>query len=236
MILVTLAALLGAACDDRGPDPAGAAPAPAGYSGYIVYIADGVWDPADPSVTTPTLADHARTTWGFSDGEFDQFNADARSFYSQRFGVDLDDPANAERLSVVTYVADDRVRYRVVTMANHEVPPEGWPVSDAGYLVTIVDPAGFELGGEFAGVFVPTGVTMVYGRYQFETDRGESIAIAFQSLTPYLTDGFGIGAFRCGLASEALGAGEAFGAFHLAQLPNGEFSSTVRNVLTFPGP
>jgi hypothetical protein len=229
---VILAALLSFACDE-GSDPTHAAPAPAGYSDYLVYIGDGSWDPADPSYTPPTLADIQRDLWKYSDAEVQQFEADAAAFFLARFGVDVDDPANAERIVFGPALADPRALYRVVTMAEREVPPEGWPVSDAALLVTIVDPAGFELGGEFAGVTAPAGSTMTFGRYHITTDTGEAIEIDFRSLAPYTIDAFGAAVVRCEVSSALLGEGEGNAMFRLSQGLDGTFSVTIRNVLTF---
>jgi hypothetical protein len=220
------------ACDAPA-DSSSAAAAPTGYSNYMVFIQDGSYDPADPDVALPSKEEFQRDTWKLSDDEIVQFEADAKAFFVERFGVDVDDPANADRITYDFYIIDPRANYRVVTMANREVPPEGWPVSDAYYGVIIVDPNGYELGGELAGYTVPVGSALAYGRYQIETDAGESIPIAFQSTSPFTFDAFGTMTFRCELASEEFGAGEASGVWHGTQENNGLFSVNLRNVLTF---
>jgi hypothetical protein len=235
MLALTLTSLLVVACDDgnRGDDPIGAAPAPDDYSSYIVFIGDGTWDPADPSFTAPTMAEIQRELWNFSDAEIEQYEVEAKAFFAARFGIDIDDPANAERITFTSYAADPRMRYRIVTMANRVVPQEGWPVSDAAFLLIVADPAGFELGGEFAGFTVPAGTTMTYGRYHIDTGDGEPLLIDFQSLSPYALDAFGVGAIRCELFSDELGTGEANAAYRLIQKPDGNLELTASNVLTF---
>ncbi len=223
--------LLMTACD--APDAAAPAPTPEPFAGFIVYVADGVWNPAT-SEPPLTLEQTQRERWGLSDAEIASYRAEAAAFYEQRFGVDIDDPANAERVHVLSFGCDPRLAYRVVTMAGREVPPEGWPICDAGYLVTITDPNGFELGGEFAGLHAPVGASMSFGRYQIDTG-GEPLDVAFRSLTPYVSDPYGAAAIRCEIDSPQLGVGEANLVFKLDQLPSGEFALMIRNVLTFDG-
>jgi hypothetical protein len=231
-----MALLLGSlsviACDDR-QDPVNATPAPNGYSNLVVFLGDGTWDPADPNFTAPTMEEVQREKWGFSDAEIQQYEADAKAFFVERFGLDVDDPANADRLLWTPYAADPRMRYRVVSMANHVVPAEGWPVTDSAFLLSVVDPAGFELGGEFAGVMVPVGTRVTYGRYWFDTGEGDPISIDFRSIHPYGVDAFGVIPVRCELSSEQLGSGIANATGLLSQEPGGNFSLSAGNVLTF---
>lgn len=233
--VLALALTLSAGCDqpDADADADAATPTPEPYSGFVVYVADGVWDPADPNYTLPTLPDAQRELWGFSDADIQQYELDAAAFYSERFGIDVNDPANAERLMYAPFGCDPRLAYRVVTMAGRTVPPQGWPVCDAGYLLTIIDPAGFELGGEFVGLTAPAGASMAFGRYHIETDTDEALTIAFKSLSPYVNDPYGIAAIRCDLDSPQLGKGQANLVFKLDQTPTGEFALMIRNVLTF---
>jgi hypothetical protein len=231
-IALTLTSILATACDD-GKEPVNATPAPEGYSNLIVFIGDGVWDPTDPNFVAPTMEEVQREYWGFSDADVQQYEADAKGFFLTRFGIDVDDPANADRILFIPYAADPRMGYRVVSMANRVVPAEGWPVIDAAYIVTIVDPAGFELGGDFAGVTVAADTRVTIGRYYIDTGEGDPLLIDFQSVSPYNLDPFGLGAIECELSSEQLGAGEAYAAYRLGQQPSGDFALTASTVLTF---
>jgi hypothetical protein len=232
ILVLPLVSLL--ACDAPADGASTATPPPAGYSEYLVFIQDGSYDPADPSFEPPTKQAMEREVWGFSEAEAAQFEVDAKAFFLDRFGVDVDDPANVDRITYDFYILDPRANYRVVTMANRVVPPEGWPVSDAYYGVIITDPAGYELGGEFTGITVPVGSALAYGRYQIETDAGEKIPIEFQSTSPFTFDVFGTMSFRCDLFNEELGGvGEASGIWHGTQAANGHFMVNLRNVLTW---
>ena len=230
-ILSTLSvALLFVGCDAADEELLGAPPAP--YTGLIVYVADGVWDPAGPDDPSLTLAETQREVWGLSEAEIEAFEAETTAFYAQRFGIDLDLDAPDASVQIRSFGCDPRLAYRVVAMAGREVPPEGWPVCDAGYLLTVVDPDGLELGGELAGSIAPAGASMAFGRYQIETDA-EPLTVAFKAVTPYLSDPYGDSAIHCELDSPELGHGEAYLVFSLDQLMSGEFAVTIRNVLTF---
>jgi predicted enzyme related to lactoylglutathione lyase len=234
LLCAPLALALGAACDPSNEDAdASVRQPPEPYSEVVVYVADGVYNPADPSVVPPTLEQNQRELWGLSDAEIAQYEVDAFAFYSERFGIDVDDPANADRLSLTRFGCDPRLAYRVVMMAGRVVPPEGWPVCDAGYLLTITDPEGVELGGEFQGQTAPVGASMAFGRYHIETDTDEAITISFRAISPYIADPYGNSAIRCELDSPQLGEGEANLVFRLDQRPSGEFAFSIRNVLNF---
>ena len=236
LLALALLVIPSAGCDagsDSSTDSAAAAPAPDDYDHYIVYVAGGDYDPNDPDNPQPTLEQIQREVWGFSDAEIEAFEADAKAFYLERFGIDADDPANAERILLTTFTADPRARYRVATMSEHEVPTEGWPVSDGALNLVIVDPEGFELGGEFEGQHAPAGSFLSFGRYDIHLDDGEQLPIYFKSVSPIVVDPYGLGAFLCDLSSETLGEGQAYGVYQLTQQLDGTISAYGRNVLTF---
>lgn len=218
-------------CDRAADDEPGAPPEP--YSAMLVYVADGAWDPALVDEDTLSLERTQREVWGLEDADIDAFESEVRGFYSQRFGLDVDDPEAGERFVITTYGCDPRLAYRVVVMSEREVPPAGWPVCDGGYLLTIIDPEGVQLGGEFEGQVAPPGASMAFGRYHIETDTGEVLSIGFRSLTPYVSDPWGNASIRCELDSPELGTGVANLVYRLDQLESGEFTLMIRNVLTF---
>lgn len=236
LFTLTLSFLSICACEDAmsgGTCDAGSvAPAPENYSTFIVYVADGSWDPADTSYVPPTLEELQRDSWGWGDAEIATFEADAKAFFNSRFGIDVDDPANEGRLTFVPVVLEPRARYRVVTMSDRDVPPEGWLLSDGSFQVVFQDPAGYELGGDLPGIVVPAGGFLTWGRYQIETGD-EPIEIWFKSLSALVADATGLGSFRCELESEDYGAGISFGVFRQIQDTNGDIAFDIRNTLTF---
>jgi hypothetical protein len=209
-------------------------PPPQEYSIAITLVADGIYDPADPNgPVQPTLEQVQREDWGFDDAAIAQWGADANAFFLDRFGVDVDDPALADRISVGDYVVDSRANYRVISMSDRMVSPAGWPTSDASRAIFVLDPAGLELGGEFEGVVAPVGSALTFGRYVIHPDEGEPIHIDFQSANYMPITNVGTGVAHCELFSDTLGVGEAFVGFHFTQLPDGRFSSDYRNVHLF---
>ncbi len=230
-IPVLLATL--AACDGAEAEPTGNPP-PQDYSTAITLIADGAYDPADPNgPVQPTFEQVQREAWGFDDAAIAQWSADADAFFLDRFGIDVDDPALVERISVGDYVVDSRANYRVIAMSDRLVPPEGWPTSDASRAIFVIDPAGLELGGEFEGIVAPAGAALTFGRYVIHPDEGEPIHIDFQSANYMGFTTVGTGVAHCELFSDTFGVGEAFVAFRQTQLQDGRFSSDYRNVQLF---
>ena len=230
-LCLCLALTLLASCDEGTEDKASATPD--SYSALLIYVADGVWNPADAAAAEATLERAQREVWGLSDEQIAAYELETKGFFVERFGLDLDDPANAERLQLIPFGCDPRIAYRVVTMAGRSVPAEGWPLCDAGYLLTVIAPEGVELGGDFEGRLAPSGSTFAYGRYYIDAGAEQDMRIDFRSITPYLADPFGVSAIRCEVDSAELGSGEANIVYKLDQLPDSQFQVMVRNVLTF---
>ncbi|MBK8258927.1 MAG: hypothetical protein IPK82_40490 [Polyangiaceae bacterium] len=208
-------------------------PAPADYSGYLTFVADGSFDPADPNYTPPTLEDVMRDTFKLTDEEAVQVEAGAKAFFISRFGVDVDDPANQTRIFYLRSAVDPRANYRAVTFSGYNVPEEGFVMRDIGFGAVVTDPAGFDLGGEFAGIHVPPGTTLSYGRYRVQVSDTEAVEIGFAASAPGVPDMLGNTAFRCDLDSEVLGKGDASLVVNIGQDPNGLVHWHIRNVLLF---
>lgn len=236
-LLLSMSLLPMSSCETGGPDGELAGePAPAPpveYSTYIVYVADGTYDPADPNWDPVTLDELERDDWGWSDSRSAEFEDESKEFFLQRFGVDVDDPANEGRMRFIPVVLEPRARYRVVTMSDRYVPPEGWLLSDGAWQVHFDDPDGYELGGEFQGYVAPPGAFLTYGYYQIEAHDSDPIIIGFKSFSPLFSDDTGLGVFRCELWSDDFGTGVGHGVFRQYQTPNGDVTFDIRNVLTF---
>ena len=238
-------AALVSACEggSGGDGDAGAdgASLPTEFAQYLVYVADGVYDPADPNWEEVTLEDVQRGDWGWNDQQIADFEQDAKDFFLERFGVDVDDPANEGRFHFAPVLLEPRARYRVTTMGGRDVGPEGWLLSDGAWQVIFDDPDGYELGGTLPGYVVPATGFLVYGYYQIVPTEGEGepFFIGFKSFSPLITDPTGLGVFRCqiwadpGELSEEAHSGVAHGVFRLHQEDDGMTSFNIRNVLTF---
>lgn len=156
----------------------GITPTPEQYSEYLVLIADGVFDPA---ATHPEVAgcdeslifcdgEHfQKEVMGRTDAEIAEKEAEAKGWFAQRFGIDVDDPADAARVDFFMWTADPRWNYRVYTWSGRNVPSGGYEVRDGGWAVMVTDPDGYTLGGELDGVEVAEGDMAVFGEYNILT-------------------------------------------------------------------
>jgi hypothetical protein len=204
---------------------------PAGFDAFLVYMANGIYDPNDADYTVPDGAYFHRDIMGRSDDEIEQNRADAIAFFKQRFGIDVVDN---EDVMFTSFTFDPRNEYRAYVIAGRDVPPEGWTVRDGGWSAAVVNPDGLTLGGEYDGVHVPQGAMMVFGDYNIDVPGEDPIIIHYQSGGPIFPTDQGI-QFHCELISEDFGQGLAQGISAGAVQADGLFHANVRNVLTFPG-
>ncbi|MFT7560032.1 MAG: hypothetical protein ACI93R_001947 [Flavobacteriales bacterium] len=172
---------------------------------------------------------------GYSDEQIDQNRLDAIDFFQERFGLDA---VNDPRLYLTGFQIDPAADYRAVLASGNEKTRNGYPILDGGWAVAVVDPAGIELGGEFAGTVVPAGTMFAAGgSYVLKRDRGyghSDIIIDYQSRGPMQPVGTG-GVINCEVTSAEFGKGVAWGYFEFHPLANGQVAAQVRNVVTFPG-
>ncbi len=241
-----------ASSDTAGPP----SPAPTGYVKYLVYIANGVYNPNDPTFVAPTGDYFLHTVMGFNDQQIAAWRAKLTTFFQQRFGLDFSQGDTSNNVSITgTFMFDPRNNYRAHTISGMFVPSEGFVVRDGGWQV-VVGPGGAVLHGTYGGAqgkLVPEGAVMVYGFYNIlveptsATASGSNshqpppppIILHYQSHTPTgLRDVSGNSSFQCQLIgiNPDVGAGFAQG-FSGAPLqnPDGTINVDIRNVLTFPG-
>ena len=139
--------------------------------------------------------------------------------------------------------SDPRFTYRNYVAARKRAPADGWYVYDGGWVVIVVDPNGYTLGGEWAGFHVEPNALIFFGNYQvIETNkRGKvknRVNIFYRSSGPVNFDVRGEASFRCDLNLDGPdfpnGAqGVAQGYSTLLQLGPSLFKVNLRNVLTF---
>ncbi len=165
-VIILLAAIV------AGGSLAGAAsgsPAPEGFDRYLVYIADGEYDPAD---TGPADAGDffQQQIMGRTAEEAAAQEQKARDFFEQRFGITA---AHIESGAVAfnSSMLNPDWGYTAHTIAGESVPAEGWVVRDGGFSAVVMDPAGFDLGGQYAvehagqDLHVPQGTAFAFGDY-----------------------------------------------------------------------
>lgn len=217
---------------------------PDGFDKYLVYMAAGVYDPADPDFVPPSGDFFQREIMGRTDEEIEEDKDNAIAFFAERFGIDVEDPASG--VMFISFMLDPRNEYRAYTISRAGVPPSGYVVRDGGYMVSVMNPAGIDLGGEFAGTHVPMGSIVVFGDYNIKRGKqkhghrhghgkNKNIIIHYQSLLPILPpNDLGVMPFICEITSE-WGTGRAQGISASITLGDGRTHANIRNVLTFPG-
>lgn len=161
--------LLAGALPMSGP---AAAQAPSGFDQVMTFMSDGVWDPSVPHPEVPGCAGIFCDGLWFQQNimqrtaaEIDAREAMAKAWFVQRFGIDVDDPANSDRVAFGMFMADPRWNYRAVFWSGRLVPQEGFEVRDGGWSIVVTDPGGYTLGGELSGIHVPMDSMAVFGDY-----------------------------------------------------------------------
>ncbi|WP_089934791.1 hypothetical protein [Candidatus Entotheonella palauensis] len=160
-------------------------PIPTGFtSDFRVLMSTGVVDNAeqpDPPFLNcfSALCDgdyFHKVVMGRSDAEIADLEQLAKTFYLERFGIDVDDPANAGRLHFQRYTLDPRMNYRNYIAAGKQVPAEGWHLYDGGWVVVVIDPNGYTLRGEWAGYHTRVNTLIYFGNYHImETDASGEV-------------------------------------------------------------
>ncbi len=240
LALVLLGTLFLAAASNAAPAPG----IPDGYSQVGLYMADGVYDLNEPH---PELSG---CVFGSCDGLYFQeviMGRDpverleeeeaAKAFFWERFGIDAESAVASGRAQLRSVYADPRLQYRMVHLGGQKIHGRGWTVHDGAWLLTVTDPAGMDLGGEFAGTHAPAGTFMAFGNYRVDRSLPNGkpaghIYFRFKSASPIFPSPTGQFSFRCELEHEEWGTGFAQGLAWSQFLPDGSFRFNARNVLT----
>ncbi len=207
--------------------------APAGYGKFIVYLANGVYKPNDPSYKAPTADFFFRHIMGWNDAQIAHQKARALAFFKQRFGVDVSPSGNATLSAIY---GGSQSQYRAYVVSGRVVPRTGWLVRDGGWLATIKKGGAVLYGpyGGRAGIRVPGGAFVGYGYYNIAA-QPYPIIVHWQSHSPMMFDASGNLGFQCEVTNPRFGHGFAQGfAGPALKLPGGFVKANIRNVLTFP--
>lgn len=227
-------------------------PVPDGFTDYLVFMGTGEYDPTTNPVDPPIVCHGPlcggdffhKTIMGRSDEDMAILEAEARAFFVQRFGIDVDDPANAGRILFQAFTFEPRIHYRAYTVADEKVPSQGWRVHDGGWVIDILDEDGYTLGGEWNGFHVLPGSLMIYGNYSIQEVgkngelKDEFHNIFYRSAGPVVFDIRGEATLRCELSQTdqlftngVEGMLHGFGAAFLRD--DGLIKWDIRAVLTF---
>lgn len=225
-------------------------PTPAPFQHFLVYSGQGAYDPLkgpfpegcspeDPLVPLGFCNDTERVfhkkIMGFSQEEMEAEEQEAKEFYSDRFGLDVERLLEQQRVSIVPFFLDPRQDYRAFVFSGECAPNEGYEVRDGGFILGVIDPEGVQLGGEFEGQKAPAGSGALFGLYNVlvtgPNAREEIIRYKAVSLG---SSAGGFAVVDCDLQHPVWGEGLAQGLGSNRMLKDGRIKAVIRNVLTFP--
>ncbi len=197
----------------------------------ISFVADGAYTPPNAGDAPPSVDAVYVDAMGLTPEEVAERQEEAARHFARAFGADVAAAENAGRLLLVPFVVQPTVAYRA-TAVNGENLAEPLVVQDAGWLLTVLDPNGFELGGDFAGQMAAPGVVGSVGDYGIE-DGDAVVRIKYQAARPMIVSGAGDIDFECELDSAVLGGGLARGTQRLVPDETGALLMMIQNELGF---
>lgn len=230
--------------------------APTGYDGALVYMANGIFDPADPDYVPPTMEDFHRGIMGRDSAAIAERDQEAEDFFDETFGMDFScGPVSCDgQYFLSSMMLDPRWNYRAYYIGGGEMrryftSSNGHIVHDGVYISACINPSGCTVGGTYGGpggTNINAGDAVFFGEYLVQGNGGEisdfdrndvrNIHITYGSAEPVggLTEpGF---TFNCRLFSDDFGEGIALGRGDAFALPDGRVQQNIRNMLTFPAP
>ena len=222
-VYLTLPLLLAACADPgvRGND-----------TPYGLFIADGTFDPLDASYTPPAFDDFFIERLGMDLDGIDALRTDAKRFYLDVYGLDVDAEVQAGTISWNELRFDPRGEYRVYDMPGLDIPAEGWFLDDVVFAPLVVAPEGVVLGAPYEGVVASPGMLGAWGTYAIEAPEG-------QILIDYHSEGLAANAYdgksllTCVMQSDELGYGEGYVTSKIIQEPDGQLRYDFANIQTW---
>lgn len=238
-LAVLALASIGAAAS--GTLPIGKSATPDSYQKFLVYMANGTYNPNDPNYQAPDGTFFQKQIMHRSDAEIAQQRANALAFFKERFGID---PANGD-VTISSSMFDPRNNYRAYVIGGETVPSAGFVVRDGGFNARVTKDTYLHgtYGGD-AGKLAPAGTAVTFGDYNILRTAGASsqptkpLILHYQSETPIRgANADGVRTFRCELIDPETGQhGIAQGVIAPPRdAGNGNLQMSIRNVLTFPG-
>ena len=221
---------------------------PDGFDSLVVYMGTGIFDPAVPEPRPGVVGCDGLFCDGLyfqkdvmqrTDEEIYNLTLEAKQFYLERFGIDVDDPDNDGRVSFDMFTLNPDFEYRLYAISGMKVPSQGWLIRDGGFKLEVIDPDGIELGGELAGTHAPFGAAMFFGNYNIlVTNKNgkpkDELLIFYASDVPGEILPNGSFVFRCDMFNDELGQGLGLGTIANVPLDDGTVRANGRNIITFP--
>lgn len=237
--------LPGLALAGGGDWPANNRPNPVPPERTGMFLANGIFDPADPTYVPPTGDDFDTVIMGRNEAEKAARRQLAVDYFIERFGVDFTNgDINAEgTIALLHAYQDPRWNYRAYKLPDRFfVPKSGLIVHDAQYVMFVIGPQATLFGswGGPGGTTVPGGTAAVDGEYlvqgtnRFKLGHPRNLYIRFQSTSPIFGAASGRITFDCRLEQDRLGLGLALGRQETYPLANGLVQVNIVNILQFP--
>lgn len=197
----------------------------------LTLIADGPFTVPGADAPPPVVDEFYAERFGLDEADLKARNEEAVAHFSSYFGADVSDEENAARLALVPFIVNPSVDYRV-TAVNGEEVESAYTVHDAGWILVVLDPEGFELGGNFPGIVAGPGPVATVGDYGIEQD-GKVIRIKYEATRPMNVTADGVMDFECALTSEDFGEGLGRGTQGMSADASGAPLMAIDNTLEF---
>lgn len=224
------------------PAPGSVMPAPDGFVGSMVFVADGiVGPPGGLMLMGPPAEDFARETLGFSAARLEQERAESIAFFQEQYGLDFSQEPMDGAAVFGGMALRPEIRYRVVSSTGAAVPAAGWTIHDAGFGVLMS--ADMMLHGTWggpSGTMVPEGTMLLNGTYRIERSPGdpdaEPLWLSYHDKEPMIPNADGHFFFQCIVEHPTWGRGLVQGVWAPQPRPDdGGTQANTRTVATFPG-
>lgn len=221
-----------------------------GFEQVLFYMGTGIFDPA---VSEPRLGltdcvglfcggDYfQKEVMGRTDAETAQVSANAKAFFLERFGLNVDELLAEGRVAYDMFTLNPDFQYRTRIATGMDVSEDGWIIRDGGFRLMIMDPEGIDMGGEWEGKHADHMNAFFFGNYNIlaTNSRGrpqEEIIVHYKASEPAIMNDAGGMEFKCEMFNEDWGTGLGLGLLTVVPLNDGSgrMRGNARNTLTFP--
>lgn len=173
-----------------------------------------------------------------SDKEIFEVEMNAKAFFLERFGLDVDYLVAEGRVTFGSFTLNPDFQYRLQISSGMRAKGEGWLIRDGGYSLSITDPNGLDLGGEFEGRHAAQSNLLLFGNYNILVTNKKGvpkreIIIDYKSRTPAVIDDDGF-RLQSDVYSEEFGEGLVLGTILMDSHIDGEIRINARTVISFP--
>lgn len=222
-----------------------------GFRALLVFVADGKFNPFSPNSIVPNCSGgvcEATYFWrdvaGLSDKVRARETAQAKTFYSEKWGIPVDQYVRDGKISFSDVYLDPRINYRCRALEGQKVHGVGWEVHDQFFLVAALQE--LTLGGQYGtSMTVPPNTFLLLGQYKIERSSLKKggmvvatkkfINIRYESVNPVLPPVAGRRMASCKISKSPWGSGIALLSVSEAEPAPALTKASWRTVLTMDG-